>query len=102
MADDVTQIGWGVTVFNPGRFPSTLVATLPFMVDSAEQGSVALCAMYEAGAFDQDFSDVVPLLLVEFPQASLHVNGGDLTDIDPPPLKWTAVMFRKTEDHNGN
>ena len=82
VVDDVTQIGWGMTVFNPGRFPSTLVAPVPFMVDSAEQGSVALCAMYEAGAFDQDFSHIVPLLLVEFPQVSLHVNGGDLTDMN--------------------
>lgn len=21
--------------------------------------------------------------------------------IDPPPMKWSAVMFRKTEDQNG-
>lgn len=81
VVDDVTQIGWGMTVFNPGRFPRTLVATLPFMVDSSEQGSVALCRMYEAGAFDAEFGDIVPLLFVEFPQASLHLNGTKLESI---------------------
>jgi TRAP-type C4-dicarboxylate transport system substrate-binding protein len=82
VVDDVTQIGWGMTVFNPGRFPRTLVATLPFMVDSSEQGSVALCQMYQAGAFDAEMGDIVPLLFVEFPQASLHLNGGNLTKIE--------------------
>ncbi len=27
--------------------------------------------------------------------------GYHVTDLDPPPLKWSAVMFRKTEDQNG-
>jgi len=81
VVDDVTQIGWGMTVFNPGRFPRTLISTLPFMVDSSEQGSVALCRMYEAGAFDAEFGDIVPLLFVEFPQASLHLNGDKLESI---------------------
>lgn len=82
VADDVTQIGWGMTVFNPGRFPRTLVSTLPFMVDSAEQGSVALCRMYEDGAFDAEFGDIHPLLFVEFPQASLHLNGSALDSME--------------------
>ena len=74
VADDVVQIAWGMTVFNPGRFPRTLVSTLPFMVESSEQGSVALCRMYESGAFDEEFTDIVPLLFAEFPQSSLHLN----------------------------
>ncbi|MFT6606229.1 MAG: TRAP-type C4-dicarboxylate transport system substrate-binding protein [Halocynthiibacter sp.] len=81
VVDDVVQISWGMTVFNPGRFPRTLVSTLPFMVDSAEQGAVALCAMYERGAFGEEFSDIVPLLFVEFPQASLHLKDSKLASI---------------------
>lgn len=73
--DDVTQIGWGMTVFNPGKFPRTLVSTLPFLVENSELGSVALCRMHEKGAFDQDMGDIVPLLWAEFPQASIHLNG---------------------------
>lgn len=80
--DDVAQISWGMTIFNPGRFPSTLVSTVPFMVESSEQGSAALCAMYEDGIFDNDFNDIQPLLFVEFPQASIHVKGGTLEVLD--------------------
>lgn len=73
--DDVVQIAWGMTVFNPGKFPNTLVSTLPFTVDSAEQGSAAMCATWEAGGFDMDFDGLKPLLWIEFPQASAHLNG---------------------------
>ena len=76
VTDDVVQIAWGMTVFNPGKFPNTLVSTLPFILDSAEQGSAAMCAMYEAGAFDMDFEGLKPLLFIEFPQASAHLNNG--------------------------
>lgn len=79
--DDVTQIGWGMSVFNPGKFPRTLVSTLPFMVDSAEQGSVALWKMHEKGAFDAEMGDIVPLLMVEFPQASVHLNGSEVKSL---------------------
>lgn len=73
--DDVVQISWGLTVQNPGKFGPTLVATLPFLVDTSEQGSIAVCRMSEKGAFDGALGDIVPLLWVEFPQASLHLNG---------------------------
>lgn len=77
VTDDVVQIAWGMTVFNPGRFPNTLISTLPFLVDSAEQGSAAMCAMYEAGAFAMDFEGLKPLLFIEFPQSSAHLNKGE-------------------------
>ncbi len=80
--DDVVQMGWGLTVQNPGKFGPTLVATLPFVVDTAEQGSVAVCGMSEKGAFLPALGDLVPLLWVEFPQASLHMNGSPVTGLD--------------------
>ena len=73
--DDVVQISWGLTVQNPPKFGPTHVATLPILVDSSEQGSVAVCRMSEKGAFVPALGDIVPLLWVEFPQASLHMNG---------------------------
>lgn len=79
--DDVVQISWGMTVFNPGKFPNTLVSTLPFTVDSAEQGSAAMCATYEAGGFEMDFEGLKPLLWIEFPQASAHLNGAELNSL---------------------
>ncbi|MCA0871510.1 TRAP transporter substrate-binding protein [Seohaeicola saemankumensis] len=82
VVDDVVQISWGLTVFNPGRFPRTLVSTLPFMVESSRQGSLALCRMYENGDFAAEFGDIVPLLFAEFPQASLHLNDAELSGFE--------------------
>ncbi len=80
--DDVIQIAWGLSVTNPGKFGPVLVASLPFLVESSEQGTIAVCSMYEKGAFDSAISDIVPLLWVEFPQASLHMNGRPATSLD--------------------
>jgi TRAP-type C4-dicarboxylate transport system substrate-binding protein len=80
--DDVVQISWGLTVQNPGKFGPTLVATLPFIVETSEQGSVAVCRMSEKGAFNPVLGDIVPLLWVEFPQASLHMNGAPVKKLD--------------------
>lgn len=44
------------------------------------------------GGFDQDFD-------LRFLGHQRLEPFGD--DIDPPPMKWSAVMFRKTEDQNG-
>jgi TRAP-type C4-dicarboxylate transport system substrate-binding protein len=82
VTDDVVQIGWGLTIFNAGQFRRTLVSTLPFMVDTARQGSTALWNMHAKGAFDKDFTDIVPLLIVEFPQASLNTSDGEISSLD--------------------
>lgn len=81
-ADDVIQIAWGLSVTNPGKFGPLLVASLPFLVESSEQGTIAVCSMYEKGAFDSAIGDIVPLLWVEFPQASLHMNGRPATSLE--------------------
>jgi TRAP-type C4-dicarboxylate transport system substrate-binding protein len=80
--DDVVQVVWGMTVFDPGRFPRMLVSTLPLMVDSSEQGSLALCRMHEKGAFGDETANIVPLLFVQFPQSAAHLNGSELTSME--------------------
>ncbi|RPE72132.1 TRAP-type C4-dicarboxylate transport system substrate-binding protein [Pacificibacter maritimus] len=77
--DDVVQIAFGMLVFNPGRFPRSLVSTVPFIEGSAEASSLAYCNLYEAGAFDDELDDFQPLMFVPFPQSSAHTNGGPLT-----------------------
>lgn len=57
VADGVVDIGWTVVGYTPGRFPSTEVFELPFMVDDARAASYAYWVMYEEGMKDQ-FSDV--------------------------------------------
>lgn len=77
--DDVVQIAFGMLVFNPGRFPRSLVSTIPFIEGSAEASSLAFCRLYEAGAFDEELAEFQPLFFVPFPQSSAHLNGGPLT-----------------------
>jgi len=82
LQDDVVQIVWGITAFDPGRFSRSLVTTLPFMLDSAEQGSVAACMIHGQGLFSPDMDSIVPLAFVQFPQAGLHFNGSPATSME--------------------
>ncbi len=82
ITDDVVQIAWGMLVFNPGRFPRSLVSTVPFIEGSAEAGAVAFCRLYEAGAFGDEFDEFVPLFFLPFPQSSIHLNGSPITRME--------------------
>jgi TRAP-type C4-dicarboxylate transport system substrate-binding protein len=79
VTDDVVQLAWGMLVFDPGRFPRSLVATMPFIEGSAEAGAIAFCSLYEEGAFGEEFADYHPLFFVPFPQTRIHLNGSELT-----------------------
>lgn len=79
--DDVVQIVWGMTPFDPGRFPRAGVGTMPFIVPNSEIGSVALCRMWERGAFEEEMGAIMPLLFVEFPQAAVHSKDKPITDM---------------------
>lgn len=57
VVDGVADIGWTVVGYTPGRFPSTEVFELPFMVEDARAASYAYWTMFEEGMKDQ-FSDV--------------------------------------------
>lgn len=76
--DDVVQIAWGMLVFNPGRFPNSLVSTVPFVTGSAEASATAFCKLYENGDLGSEFDELVPLFFVPFPQTSVHLNDAPL------------------------
>jgi len=57
VVDGVADIAWTVVGYTPGRFPSTEVFELPFMIDDARAASYAYWHMYEEGMNEQ-FSDV--------------------------------------------
>ena len=77
--DDVVQIAFGMLVFNPGRFPRSLVSTVPFIEGSAEASAMAFCSLYEAGAFDEELSNFKPLFFTPFPQSSIHLKDSNIT-----------------------
>lgn len=80
--DDVVQIAWGMLVFNPGRFPRSLVSTVPFIEGSAEAGAMAFCKLYEDGVFGDEFDEFVPLFFLPFPQSSMHLNGAPIAAME--------------------
>jgi len=84
VADGVADIGWTVVGYTPGRFPSTEVFELPFMVDDARAASYAYWVMYEEGMKEQ-FNDV-------------HMLG---TWVHGPGLFHTADPVEAPEDLEG-
>lgn len=79
--DDVVQVVWGMTPFDPGRFPRAGVAAMPFIVPSSEVGGEALCRMWERGAFDAEMGAIQPLLFVQFPQSVVHLKDRPVADM---------------------
>jgi TRAP-type C4-dicarboxylate transport system substrate-binding protein len=55
--DGVADIVWTVVGYTPGRFPSTEVFELPFMVRDAREASCAYWTMYEKD-MQEEFKDV--------------------------------------------
>ena len=66
---DVVQIGWGLPLLVRGQFEMTSVVALPYLSGKSEVASAALWRLYETGLLDKDFSDIVPLKLIVFPQS---------------------------------
>jgi TRAP-type C4-dicarboxylate transport system substrate-binding protein len=58
--DGVADLVWTVNGYTPGRFPSSEVFDLPFLVEDARAGSYAYWKLYEE-AMRNEMSDFVPL-----------------------------------------
>ena len=56
--DGVADVVWTVVGYTPGRFPSTEVFELPFMVTDARAASRAYWQMFEKHMADTEFKDV--------------------------------------------
>ena len=56
--DGVADVIWTVVGYTPGRFPTTEVFELPFMVEDARAASAAYWQMFETHMKDGEFSDV--------------------------------------------
>lgn len=58
VVDGIADIGWTVVGYTPGRFPTTEVFELPFMVADARAASYAYWKMYEEHMASTEFADV--------------------------------------------
>lgn len=56
--DGVVDIVWTVVGYTPGRYPSTEVFELPFMVEDARAGSYAYAKMFDTHMKDTEFKNV--------------------------------------------
>jgi len=56
--DGIADVVWTVVGYTPGRFPTTEVFELPFMVSDAREASCAYWKMFDEHMEDTEFSDV--------------------------------------------
>jgi TRAP-type transport system periplasmic protein len=71
---DVVQISWGILDTVGGKFARADAASLPFMAQSSEEGSVAFWRLYRTGLIDADFAGIHPLILVALTPAGVHLS----------------------------
>ncbi|MEM7521970.1 MAG: TRAP transporter substrate-binding protein [Pseudomonadota bacterium] len=78
--DGVADIVWTVVGYTPGRFPSTEVFELPFMMTNARAMSSAYWQMFEKHMKDGEFADVHILGTWVHGPGMIHAN----TEINTP------------------
>jgi len=77
--DGVIDISWGIMTQVGGQFPRLSLIELPFLTDDtstkpAVPFTKALWRVYEAGHFDPELKDIVPLFMTSFPQSNIHLK----------------------------
>jgi TRAP-type C4-dicarboxylate transport system substrate-binding protein len=71
--DGVTDIGFIVPAFTPGRFPNTEVMELPGLFQDLAEGTRVYTHLVQNGVL-KDYGDYVPLAMWSTPPFSLHSN----------------------------
>ncbi|AXI45002.1 C4-dicarboxylate ABC transporter [Sulfitobacter sp. SK012] len=85
--DGVADIVWTVVGYTPGRYPSTEVFELPFMVSDARAASSAYWQMFEKNMKDGEFKDVHILGTWVHGPGLIHTNKEVRTPADMQGLK---------------
>ena len=89
--DDVVQVAWALQGAIGGKFVRSAIAGLPFVSDDCETASVAFWRLYQAGALGPEYADIVPLMLIAFPQSGIHLTHPVATLDDLRGLKLIAL-----------
>ncbi|MAM24743.1 MAG: C4-dicarboxylate ABC transporter, partial [Rhodobacteraceae bacterium] len=85
--DGVADIVWTVVGYTPGRYPSTEVFELPFMMTNARAASSAYWQMFEKHMKDTEFKDVHILATWVHGPGLIHANKEVRTPSDMQGLK---------------
>lgn len=72
--DDAIQIGWGMQNAVAGKFPLSEVPAVPFLVKSAQAGSVAFWRLYKTGLLNSEYDQIVPLATGMLGAGGLHLS----------------------------
>jgi len=71
--DGVVDIVWTLPSYTPGRFPTTAVFELPFMVSTAEATTQAVQEFYEKNLRDE-YADIHPLMFHVHARGVIHTK----------------------------
>lgn len=70
----VIDIAWDFQGYYPNRFPLSSVAELPFMYDTALEGSLATQALFDEGVISGEYEDFFTIGLFAFPNNSVILS----------------------------
>ena len=82
VTDGVVDLAWTVIGYTPGRFPSTEVFELPFLVNDAKPASAAFWTMMQEDIAAREFGDVHVLGAWVHGPAMIHANKPVTTPAD--------------------
>ncbi|MBX2881750.1 MAG: TRAP transporter substrate-binding protein [Granulosicoccus sp.] len=85
--DGIADIVWTVVGYTPGRYPTTEVFELPFMVEDPRAASCAYWTMYEEHMADGEFKDLKILGTWVHGPGMLHTNDPVETPADLEGMK---------------
>ncbi len=89
--DDVVQVAWALQGAIGGKFVRSAIAGLPFVSNDCETASVAFWRLYQSGTLDAEYGDIVPLMLIAFPQSGIHLTHSVASLDDLRGLKLIAL-----------
>ena len=88
--DDAIQIGWTAQNSVAGKFPLSEVPAVPFLVRSAQVGSVAFWRLYKTGMLDAEYDQIVVLATGMLGAGAPHLNAPLKSFDDLRGLKLSA------------
>ena len=70
----VIDIAWDFQGYYPNRFPLSSVAELPFIYETALEGSIATQTLFDEGVISGEYDDFVTIGLFAFPNNSVILS----------------------------
>jgi TRAP-type C4-dicarboxylate transport system substrate-binding protein len=100
--DGVVDIVWTLPSYTPGRFPTTAVFELPFMVSTAEATTQAMQAFYENNLRDE-YADVHPLMFHVHARGVIHTKApvAKIEDLDGLKIRAPSRSIGKALETMG-